>query len=380
MSMAMWVLLVLVTCWAGLQWSWWGLSFFEFHHVDTWVSDHEDAKLDLAIEVVIIGKNEDRCIGRTVKLWGRQFGVQSVIVLDDGSTDGTRQEVMSAGGDCISNQDLWIGGKPGAMAWWGRNCSDLREVVYVFADADNVPTSPMTAIRLARAAWYHGVAQCQVRGIGGNWLQDILGVERAAAWAVLESGRCRFGASAYLGGSGWAITGELLSKVDFPSDSVCDDLAYSLALAGLGLHIPYLEHVVVEEQMPATFRVLWRQRLRWARGTWQCVFSSRMVGAMVGEEWFQGWFLLIGQTMMLVFVFSLWAATAIAPESLGRMLVGISGLSMVFASVGAMRVHRWRGVLGYMVIWAVNLAAFIAGLLSWHSMNWVPTLHKGKNG
>lgn len=380
MSMAMWVLLVLVTCWAGLQWSWWGLSFFEFHHVDTWRSDHEDAKLDLTVVVVIIAKNEERCIAGTVKAWGRQFGVQTVVVLDDGSTDRTRMEAVSVDADCFSNTDLWMPGKQGAMAWWSRNCSELRGVVYLFADADNVPTSAMTAIRLARAAWYHGVVQCQVRGVRGNWLQDTLGVERSAAWAVLESGRCRFGASAYLAGSGWAITGELLSKVVFPTYSMCDDLAYSLSFAGVGLHIPYLEHVVVEEQMPATFRVLWRQRLRWARGTWQCVFSEDMPSAMIGEEWFQGWFLLIGQAMMLVFIFSLWAATVIAPAGLGRMLVGIGCLSMVFASVGAMRTHRWRGVLGYMVIWAINLVAFIVGLLSWHSMNWVPTLHKGKNG
>jgi hypothetical protein len=370
-------LLVLIVSYGGLQWSWWLLSFFEFHGVPDILAD--GFPLGVAVIVVIPAKNEIGCIQDTVTRWRDQVQVSGVMVLDDDSTDGSADAAWAGGAYVVTNAGKWKGGKAGAMEWWSRECDHSESVVYVFSDADNIPDPAhrCTAARLALVAHRHGIAQCQVRGKPGNFLQDVLGVERASAWAVLESGRCRMGASAYLAGSGWAATGLLFSTIKFPTFSVCDDLAYSFRVAALGLRVPYVEQVVVLEGHPASLRVLWRQRVRWARGTFQCIFDRSILGAMRGTEWWMGWFMVIGQMMMLVFMGSVLASMMVTPERFVGMLTSVWLLSMMFCVSGALRTRRWRGILGYMFLWGLNLMACGVGLLSWHSMNWVPTIHKG---
>lgn len=370
-------LLVLIVTYGGLQWAWWLLSFWEFHKVPDVLAD--GFPMGVAVVVVIAARNEVGCIEDTVRRWHEQVQVSGVVVLDDDSTDGTNDAAWSGGAYVIRNDGKWKRGKAGALEWWSRQCDQSESVVYVFSDADNIPDpgDRCTAARLALVAHRHGIAQCQVRGKPGNFLQDVVGVERASAWGVLESGRCRMGASAYLAGSGWAATGLLFSTIEFPTFSVCDDLAYSFRVAALGLRVPYVEQVVVLEGHPASLRVLWRQRVRWARGTFQCIFDRSILGAMRGTEWWMGWFMVIGQMMMLVFMGSVWASMVMKPDRFLGVLTSIWLLSMLFCVSGALRTRRWRGILGYMFLWGLNLLACGVGLLSWHSMSWVPTIHKG---
>jgi cellulose synthase/poly-beta-1,6-N-acetylglucosamine synthase-like glycosyltransferase len=365
--------------WGGLQLAWWALSWWGLrresdapYFLRFWRNHAEW----LHICVVIPARDESAVIAETVGQWIRQPGVSEVVVVDDDSRDKTAELAAFAGAEVFHSPGL--GKAEGLRRFVAATRENQSEYVYLFVDADNRPGTADCALRIAaRAVEDVCPVQCELRGAGGSLLQDSLAVERSCAWAVLESGRCRFGGSAFLGATGWACTAEVLHWMDFPVYSTCDDLALSVQLAGEGVAVHYVEDTFIYEDEPATWRVLWRQRVRWGRGTLQVLFDHDMVAAMRGREWGMGWFIAGGQFAMVYIVLAMMVSAVVAPQGLVRGLLSMVLMSVPFATAGALRTRRWRGIMGYMVIWAVNVGAFVVALTSWRNMAWIPTVHKG---
>ncbi|KUK13830.1 MAG: Glycosyl transferase family 2, partial [bacterium 42_11] len=73
---------------------------------------------------------------------------------------------------------------------------------------------------------------------------------------------------AVLGGTGFAISIDLLEKYALGLTSLTEDLELTVKLNLAGIKIGWLHDVKVYDEKPLTFRDSWNQRLRWMRGHW----------------------------------------------------------------------------------------------------------------
>ena len=366
--------LVLLTVDMGLMWAWWLLSFLGVRVGKDVLPSREEFRDSLDVIVVMCAMNGAGYIRQCVEKWVQQSGVLRVVVITDGSVDDTDKEVRLGGGQvlhCGKSQ------KAEKMRYMANMCVADRYVVYVFVDQGSEPGSRCCAYRLAYSAFMvRGPVQGERRGKGGSWLQDAIAVDRSTVWAVVQSGRCRMGASAMMAGTGWAIPGDVLSRTDFPTFSVTEDLAYSVQLAGEGVRVPFLEDVVILDNLPYSWRVLWRQRVRWGRGTLQVVFSKLMLPAMVGREWGIGWWVVGSQVIALIIVGLLVMTALTVPFALVGWLEAMIILGSVFSVAGAVRTRRWRGIVMFLPMWFLNLGAFVVALCSWRVHTWIATVYR----
>jgi cellulose synthase/poly-beta-1,6-N-acetylglucosamine synthase-like glycosyltransferase len=376
------IVITMLNAWFVVMVVWWAASFSRRPYVP--IPD----TFNPGVIVVIPARNEVGIIYDSVRSWLAQSHVSSVIVLANGCTDGTAAAARSAGARVIESaggskrealRDMWRGVYDESFG----SCDEER--YYVFADADNVPVMPDTAYQLAWAASRSpsGVAQSDVRGSGGNWLQDIAAVERGEVWAVMEWGRCALGGSAFLGGTGMCMSASRIRRdVDkygvesgYPVYSVSEDLAYSVRLAADGESVAFAPDAVLLETEPFTIKSLWRQRLRWARGYVQVIESRDMGRALFGRQWGSAVFLLGAELVSLVSTFFMVLLLVTVPL-LGLRVFALSVTwGMVFAVAGGLRSGRWRGIIGYGFIMVLNIVALWVGLLTYGSMAWVRTLH-----
>ncbi|MEX0992019.1 MAG: glycosyltransferase family 2 protein [Actinomycetota bacterium] len=151
---------------------------------------------------IVPAHDEERTVGATVRALGSVPGIDTVVVVDDGSTDATADRAVAAGAVVLRSPRRL--GKGRAMEAALSRCSAAQ--VYVFADADLAETAsalaPVVAAVLERTAdLCIAVLPPQGGGFGS--------VKRFARWAIEATSGFR--AREPLSGQR-AITAELLAS------------------------------------------------------------------------------------------------------------------------------------------------------------------------
>jgi len=99
-----------------------------------------------ALAILIPARNEADRIGKTVRALHETFSEAAIVVLDDGSTDGTAEQALRAGAQVVRVADYLLRtGSKGAALWLGWQLVEAS--VYLFLDAD-LAESARHAVRL----------------------------------------------------------------------------------------------------------------------------------------------------------------------------------------------------------------------------------------
>ncbi len=237
------------------------------------------------VSIVIPAFNEAVGIERAVEsLAASDYPDFEVIVVDDGSTDGTAALVERLGLPQVAVVRQKNAGKPAAL---NRGLAAARHDVVVMVDADTV-FETHTLDRLVRPLSDPGVGAVSGntkvgnrRGVLGSWqhIEYVMGFNLdRRLYDLLE---CMPTVPGAIG----AFRRRALDEVGGISEAtLAEDTDVTIALGRAGWRVVYAEDARAWTEAPSSLAALWRQRYRWCYGTLQAAWKHRAALWRSGEQ------------------------------------------------------------------------------------------------
>ncbi|MGW7299414.1 glycosyltransferase [Streptomyces sp. NPDC054829] len=227
------------------------------------------------VSVLVPAYNEAKCIENTVRsLMASEHPIE-VLVIDDGSTDGTARIVEAMNLPNVRVIRQLNAGKPAAL---NRGVANARYDIVVMMDGDTV-FEPATVRELVQPFGDPSVGAVAGNAKVGN--RDSL----IGAWQHIEYVmgfnldrrmydmlRCM----PTIPGAVGAFRRTALERVGGMSDdTLAEDTDITMALHRDGWRVVYAENARAWTEAPETVQQLWSQRYRWSYGTMQAIWKHR---------------------------------------------------------------------------------------------------------
>lgn len=261
------------------------LFAFARRHVRAVRSRPETGSFAEPVSIVVPAFNESVGVERAVRsLDASEYPEFEIIVVDDGSTDGTAELVEDLRLDRVLVLRQSNLGKSAAL---NRGVEAARHEVVVMVDADTV-FEPETLGRLVQPFGEH-----EVGGVSGNtkvgnrrrllgrWqhIEYVMGFNLDRR--LYDTLQCMPTVPGAIG----AFRRQALSDVGGVSGAtLAEDTDLTLAVGRAGWRVAYVEEALAWTEAPSSLRELWRQRFRWSYGTLQAVWKHRAAIWRRGEE------------------------------------------------------------------------------------------------
>ncbi|MGW1213446.1 glycosyltransferase [Streptomyces sp. NPDC002499] len=227
------------------------------------------------VTVLVPAYNEAKCIENTVRsLMSSEHPVE-VIVIDDGSSDGTARIVEALGLPNVRVVRQLNAGKPAAL---NRGLANARHDIIVMMDGDTV-FEPATVRELVqpfgdpRVGAVAGNAKVGNRdSLIGAWqhIEYVMGFNLDRRMYDLM--RCM----PTIPGAVGAFRRSALERVGGMSDdTLAEDTDITMAMHRDGWRVVYAEKARAWTEAPETVQQLWSQRYRWSYGTMQAIWKHR---------------------------------------------------------------------------------------------------------
>ncbi|MEU7998354.1 glycosyltransferase [Micromonospora sp. NPDC049060] len=229
------------------------------------------------VSVIVPAYNEKEGIAAAVRslATGDHPGGIEVVVVDDGSTDGTADIAEGLSLPNVRVVRKPNGGKPSAL---NTGVALARHDLIVMVDGDTV-LEPDAVRRLVQP-----FADPQVGAVAGNvkvgnrdsliakWqhIEYVIGFNLDRR--LYESMRCM---STVPGAIGGFRRQALVYAGGMTDDTLAEDTDITMALGRAGWKVVYEETARAWTEAPATMGQLWKQRYRWSYGTMQAMWKHR---------------------------------------------------------------------------------------------------------
>ncbi|MFF5366612.1 polysaccharide deacetylase family protein [Streptomyces sp. NPDC013187] len=227
------------------------------------------------VSVLVPAYNEAKCIENTVRSLAESDHPIEVLVIDDGSSDGTSRIVEAMGLPNVRVVRQLNAGKPAAL---NRGVANARYDLIVMMDGDTV-FEPSTVRELVQPFGDPRVGAVAGNAKVGN--KDTL----IGAWQHIEYVmgfnldrrmydvlRCM----PTIPGAVGAFRRSALERVGGMSDdTLAEDTDITMALHRDGWRVVYAENARAWTEAPETVQQLWSQRYRWSYGTMQAIWKHR---------------------------------------------------------------------------------------------------------
>jgi len=239
------------------------------------LADPRDGPL---VSVLIPCFNEEKVIVESVRrILASDWPKLEVLVLDDGSADGTSRVVAEAfaGDPRVRLRRFENGGKARAL---NRGLTEARGEVVVALDADTL-FPPDTVPRLVR--WFAdpqvgAVAGAAVVGNRGNLITRWQALEYVTAQNLERRALAALGAVTVVPGAVGAWRRAALEELGgYPSDTLAEDQDLTIAVQRAGWRVEFDPDARAYTEAPETVAGLLKQRFRWSFGTLQCLWKHR---------------------------------------------------------------------------------------------------------
>ncbi|TWD56185.1 cellulose synthase/poly-beta-1,6-N-acetylglucosamine synthase-like glycosyltransferase [Arthrobacter sp. AG367] len=315
------------------------------------------------VTVIVPAYNESAGIEAAVRSILASTHPVEVIVVDDGSTDGTADIVEALGLPGVTVIRKENGGKPSAL---NAGIQAAGHDLVVMVDGDTV-FEPNTVRALIQP-----FADPRVGAISGNTKVanrgGILGAWQHIEYVVgfnldrrlFDVAECMPTVPGAIG----AFRIEALRNVGGVSDdTLAEDTDLTMALCRDGWRVVYQEDAKAWTEAPATLGALWRQRYRWCYGTLQAMWKHRGAVLQKGAAGKLGrrglGYLFVLQVLLPLFapvvdVFALYGLIFLDPLRIGVLWLLFLAVQFLMAAY-AFRLDRER--LG--PLWTLPLQQFV---------------------
>ncbi|MGR3871835.1 bifunctional polysaccharide deacetylase/glycosyltransferase family 2 protein [Streptomyces graminifolii] len=296
------------------------------------------------VTVIVPAYNEKECIANTLESLARSTHPIEVIVVDDGSSDGTseiaREAARSFGMTNVRVIRQENAGKPAALNNGVRSAS--YDIV-VMMDGDTV-FEPDTVRHLVQP-----FADPEVGAVAGNakvgnrntvigaWqhIEYVMGFNLDRRMYDLL--RCMPTIPGAIG----AFRREAVLQVGGMSeDTLAEDTDITIAMHREGWRVVYQEHAKAWTEAPASLKQLWSQRYRWSYGTMQALWKHRKSLTDKGPS---GRFGRVGMPLVVIF--------QIITPVFAPLIDVFTVYSMIFVDFWA-SLAMWFAVLGIQLLCA----------------------------
>ena len=233
-------------------------------------------RLTPAVSIIVPAFNEAVGIERAVRsLAASNYPDLEIVVVDDGSTDGTGDLVEKLGLAQVRLLRQPNAGKPAAL---NHGIAETSHEIVVMVDADTV-FEPDTLLHLVQpfASSEIGAVSGNTKvgnrhGLLGRWqhIEYVMGFNLdRRLFDVLQC-------MPTVPGAVGAFSRRALAEVGGVSGAtLAEDTDLTLAIGRAGWRVVYAEDARAWTEAPASLRGLWRQRYRWCYGTIQSVWKHR---------------------------------------------------------------------------------------------------------
>ncbi|WP_329338470.1 bifunctional polysaccharide deacetylase/glycosyltransferase family 2 protein [Streptomyces sp. NBC_00663] len=227
------------------------------------------------VSVLVPAYNEAKCIENTVRSLMRSEHPIEVIVIDDGSSDGTARLVEGLALPNVRVIRQLNAGKPAAL---NRGLANARHDLIVMMDGDTV-FEPATVRELVQP-----FADPRVGAVAGNakvgnkdtligaWqhIEYVMGFNLdRRMYDVLQC-------MPTIPGAVGAFRRSALERVGGMSDdTLAEDTDITMAMHRDGWRVVYAEKARAWTEAPESVQQLWSQRYRWSYGTMQAIWKHR---------------------------------------------------------------------------------------------------------
>ncbi|MET7681254.1 bifunctional polysaccharide deacetylase/glycosyltransferase family 2 protein [Streptomyces sp. NPDC005423] len=292
------------------------------------------------VSVIVPAYNEKECIANTLNSLALSTHPIEIIVVDDGSTDGTKEIAEALGLPNVRVIRQENAGKPAALNNGVRNA---RYDIVVMMDGDTV-FEPDTVRQLVQPFADPGVGAVAGNAKVGN-RSTIIG-----AWQHIEYVmgfnldrrmydllRCM---PTIPGAIGAFRREAVLAVGGMSEDTLAEDTDITIALHREGWRVVYQEHARAWTEAPASLKQLWSQRYRWSYGTMQALWKHRKSLTDKGPS---GRFGRVGMPLVVIF--------QVVTPVFAPLIDVFTVYSMIFVDFWA-SLLAWLAVLGIQLVCA----------------------------
>jgi cellulose synthase/poly-beta-1,6-N-acetylglucosamine synthase-like glycosyltransferase/peptidoglycan/xylan/chitin deacetylase (PgdA/CDA1 family) len=235
-----------------------------------------------SVAVIVPAYNEAVGIERAVRSLTQTYPDLEVVVVDDGSTDGTGDLVEALGLPSVRLIRRANGGKAAALTT-GILATEAEIVVMVDGDTifeHDTVTNLVQPLADPTVGAVSGNTKVGNRGgLLARWqhIEYVMGFNLdRRMYEVLQC------TPTVPGAIGAFRRGVLIEVGGVSGDTLAEDTDLTLSIGRHGHRVVYTEYARAWTEAPSTFGGLWRQRYRWSFGTMQAVWKHK--GAIVSRD------------------------------------------------------------------------------------------------
>lgn len=225
--------------------------------------------------ILIAARNEEAVIGNLISSIAKQDYPQellSVYVVADNCSDDTARIAREQGAKVYDRFNTEQVGKGYALNWLLAQIKEQEGYAHfdavVILDADNVLKKDYFT-QLNKTAQNYTVFSSyrNAKNFGQSWVSSGHALWYLHDSSHLNRSRMLLNVGCMVTGTGYGFTKELLEQLGgWPFHTLTEDIEFSTWCAANGIKIGFAHNAIFYDEQPATMKVSWRQRTRWAQG------------------------------------------------------------------------------------------------------------------
>ena len=320
------------------------------------------AKRQHRYAAVISARNEEQVIGELLDcLQGQHYPAHllDLYVVADNCTDHTAAVAASHGARVYERFNTERVGKGWALDWLFHRLEEEGlarnyEGYFVF-DADNLvdPDFVKEMNAVYDTGKYDAITSYRnSKNYDSNWISSGYSLWFIREARLLNFPRMLLGTACSVTGTGYLVSARVIREEGgWPFHLITEDTEFSVDCAVKGRRVGYCDKAMIYDEQPTGFRQSWRQRMRWAKGTYQVAWKywwPLLKGCFTKK----GWRLACFDMLMIV-----------APGMLLSFLIFGFQLLIILSSLTQPLAVSAQVLKEMGLFLAENLLGFYAGLL-----------------